>query len=105
MELICDRVAVIKQGSIIAQGTVSSLLVGKDVVRVRTTLLDQTMHALAGLPGASHITSSGPWVELRGVTSEQTLAFLVKHDLIPQEVTTHSTDLESVFLTLTSQPA
>lgn len=104
MELICDRVAVIKQGSIIAQGTVSSLLVGKDIVRIRTNLQEQTIHALAELPGASHITASGPWIELRGVTSEQTLAFLVKHDLLPQEVATSSTDLESVFLSLTGQP-
>jgi ABC-type multidrug transport system ATPase subunit len=105
MELICDRVAVIKQGSIIAQGTVSSLLVGKDIVRVRTSLQDQTIRALAELPGASHITSVGSWIELRGVTSEQTLAFLVKRDLMPQEVTTSSTDLESVFLLLTGQSA
>lgn len=104
MELLCDRVAVIKQGAIIAQGTVSSLLVGKDIVRVRTNLQDQTIHALTKLPGAGHITLSGPWIELRGVTSEQALAFLVKRDLLPQEVTTSSTDLESVFLSLTGQP-
>jgi ABC-2 type transport system ATP-binding protein len=105
MELMCDRVAVVQHGQIIAQGKVSDLLSTQGVIRVRTALTQQTVQALEELPGAKHIRSDAGFVEVQGVSSEQVLGFLVTRGLIPQEVTVNRPDLETVFLELTQRTA
>ncbi|HEY0755468.1 MAG TPA: ABC transporter ATP-binding protein [Ktedonobacteraceae bacterium] len=104
MELLCDRVAIIQRGQIIAQGKVADLLPKQAVIRVRTAFTQATVLALQELPGTSHIQSDGDSVEVQGVSSEQVMAFLVTRNLIPQELTIKRPDLESVFLELTQQP-
>ena len=105
MELVCDRVAIIRQGQVVAQGKVADLLPKHEVIRVRTLARQQTVQALQELPGAQHIQSNAAYVEVQGVSSEQVLTFLVSRGLTPQEVTIDRPDLESVFLELTQQPA
>jgi ABC-type multidrug transport system ATPase subunit len=105
MELICDRVAVIRQGQIVAQGKVADLLPKQEVIRVRTLAIQQTVQALQELPGAQHIQSNAAYVEVQGISSEQVLTFLVSRGLTPQEVTINRPDLESAFLELTQQPS
>jgi len=103
MEQVCDRVAVIQQGQIVAQGKIADLLPKHTSVRIRTAKLEQTMQALKELPGAKHITVDGSSIEVKEVSSEQVLSFLVTRGLTPEEVSVHRPDLESVFLTLTQK--
>lgn len=105
MELLCDRVAVIRQGQIVAQGKVADLLPKQEVIQVRTAIPQQTVQALQELPGAKHIQSNPEYIEVQGVPSEQIMAFLVTRGLTPQEVTVNRPDLESAFLELTQQTA
>jgi ABC-type multidrug transport system ATPase subunit len=105
MEQVCDRIAVVQQGRIIAQGTVKALLTKNDVVRIRASDQEQIVHALHSLPGAQHIQTNVSSVEVQGVSSEQVMFFLVTHGLRPQEVSVFHPDLESVFLELTQKPA
>jgi ABC-type multidrug transport system ATPase subunit len=101
MELVCDRVAVIQRGLIIAQGVVSELLKTDEVIRIRTSHPEQTATALASLTGATHIQKKAEEVEVQGISSEQVLSFLVTQGLTPREVSIDRPDLESVFLELT----
>ncbi len=105
MELVCDRVAVIQHGLIIAQGKVTDLLPKQEVIYIRTATPQQTIQALQELPGAMHIQLNPTSVELQGISSEQVMGFLVTRGLIPQEVTVNRPDLESVFLELTQPKA
>ncbi|HZU70639.1 MAG TPA: ABC transporter ATP-binding protein [Ktedonobacteraceae bacterium] len=101
MELLCDRVAVIQRGQIIAQGKVTDLLPKQTIVQVRTALPQQTLQALRDLPDVRHIQSNASFIEVQGVSSEQVMSFLVARGLTPQEVRVNHPDLESVFLELT----
>jgi ABC-2 type transport system ATP-binding protein len=105
MEQICDRVAVIQHGNIIAQGKITELLPEHDIVHIHTAHGEQTAQALTELPQAQHIKVDESAIEVQGVSSEQVLAFLVTRGLTPQEVSVGRPDLESVFLTLTQQTA
>ena len=104
MELICDRVAVIQHGLIIAQGRTKDLISSEETIRIRTAHTQQTIQALHELPGSQGIQANGDYVETHGVSSEQVLAFLVKRGLTPQEVTLYHPDLETIFLDLMQQP-
>lgn len=105
MELVCDRVAVIRHGRIIAQGKVADLLPKQEIIHIRTAAPRQTIQALEELPGAKQIRSNAAYVEVQGISSEQVLTFLVTRGLTPQEVTVNQPDLESAFLELTQQTA
>ncbi len=101
MEQVCDRVAVIQRGQIIAQGQIADLLPKHDIVHIQTEKLDQTAQALKELVGAKQIKKETTFVEVQGVSSEQVVAFLVTRGLAPKEISINRPDLESVFLTLT----
>jgi ABC-type multidrug transport system ATPase subunit len=106
MEILCDRVAVVQHGSIIAQGAVSDLLHKNEIVRIQTSDREGTVKALRLLPGVHDIqVRSNSLVEVQGVPSEQILAHLVAQGVTPREVMTTHADLESVFLELTERRA
>jgi ABC-2 type transport system ATP-binding protein len=101
IEQVCDRVAVLNHGNIVAQGSVREMLAGESRVRVRSAQPDQTVRTLQELNGAKEVQLVDGYVEVRGVTSEEVLTSLVKHGLTPQEVFVAQADLEQVFLELT----
>jgi ABC-type multidrug transport system ATPase subunit len=105
MEQVCDRVAVIQHGQIIAQGKMTELLPKHDIVHIRTANLEQTAQVLKDLPGAKHIKIDASSIEVQEVSSEQVLSFLVTRGLTPKEVSVSRPDLESVFLELTQKTA
>jgi ABC-type multidrug transport system ATPase subunit len=101
VEQVCDRVAVLNKGKVIAQGAVNELLGQKSVVRVRVASPAETAAALGSLPGALDIHPNGAYVTVSGVSSEQVVAHLVSRNIIPSEVSTGQNDLETLFLELT----
>lgn len=105
MEQVCDRVAVIQHGQILAQGKMTELLPKHDIVHIRTAHPEQTAQVLKELPGATHIKIDASSIEVQEVSSEQVLAFLVTRGLTPKEVSVGRPDLESVFLKLTQKTA
>ncbi len=64
VELICDRVAVVDHGRVIAIGTLDDLLQGADLVRVRVTGLDGRVGDLSRF-GA--VAAEGDWLTVRGL--------------------------------------
>ena len=66
VELVCDRIAIVNRGRIIAEGTLDGIL-GRDEVRVRVTGLD----AFTVLAPFGTVTTTGEWLAVRGVAPER----------------------------------
>ncbi|HZJ03470.1 MAG TPA: ABC transporter ATP-binding protein, partial [Thermoleophilia bacterium] len=105
VELVCDRVAVLDHGRLVAEGPVQDLLRGPQSVRVRVPSPVDAARALADLPGVERIEPNGCYVHVAGVTSEEVIVHLVERRIVPSEVTSGGADLESVFLSLTQSTA
>lgn len=104
VEQVCDRIAVISQGKIVTQGTVSELLgQSQQVVKLRVAVPQTAAEALRSLPGVAQIETNGVYVQVTGVRADTAVAHLAQHALYPSEVTTRQSDLEDLFLELTSE--
>ncbi|MEM7334133.1 MAG: ABC transporter ATP-binding protein [Chloroflexota bacterium] len=104
IEQICDHIAVIKQGSIVAQGKVSDLLAQQTTfTKIRVTAIEQAKRLLTELGGRDAVTVDGDYLLVSGLTSETAVAHLVAHQIIPKEVSNHSSNLENIFLELTQE--
>ena len=101
VEQICDRVAVLNKGKVVAQGPVGELLSKEPVLRVRVASPQAAVEALRSLPGISHLSANGAYVEVRGPQPEAVIAHLVGCGLAPREAREERPDLESLFLKLT----
>lgn len=101
VEQVCDRIAVIRQGKIVAQGGVDELLnQSGQSVRLKVKNPAQAGELLAQLPQAE-VATNGAYVQVSGVESETAVAHLTQNGVIPSEVTVQKSDLESLFLELT----
>ncbi len=105
VEQVCDRVAVINKGKVIAQGAVSELLGNQTHVKVHVDNPTQVAAILAQIPGAVNIQPNGRFVTLAGVTSQNIIAHLAANGIYPNEITSGRPDLESLFLELTQNPS
>jgi ABC-2 type transport system ATP-binding protein len=76
VELICDRVAIVNRGTVIALGTMDAVLGVASSVRVRVTGL--APDAFAELDSFGDVQVEANWVIVRGIT-EDTVPDLVEH--------------------------
>jgi ABC-type multidrug transport system ATPase subunit len=102
IEQICDRMGVLKQGRMIAEGDVADFLGENQIVKVRVSSPRQTIQLLQELPGYRDIRSNGAYVTVSGLPSENIVAHLVSNGVIPAEVKTGQLDLEHIYLQLTN---
>jgi ABC-2 type transport system ATP-binding protein len=102
VEQICDRVAVLRKGKVIAEGSVKDLLGQKDIVKVRVPEPTEAVRLLQNLPGCSEIRPNCAQVTVSGVSSQAVVAHLTANGIVPSEVTSGGSDLESIFLELTA---
>jgi ABC-type multidrug transport system ATPase subunit len=103
VEQICDRVGILKVGKVVAEGDVKDLLGEREVVKLRVASPTVTVQLLQSLPGCSEIKPNGSYVTVSGLTSQAVVSYLTSRGVIPSEVTTGSSDLESIFLELTEE--
>jgi ABC-type multidrug transport system ATPase subunit len=102
VEQICDRVAVLNRGQIVAEGAVSELLSGqKMTVKIGVAALAEAEAALQSLAGVEKVVGNGRYLEVSGVGGEQIVRHLAQHNIYPGEVLPQRVDLESLFLEMT----
>ncbi|MBV9257395.1 MAG: ABC transporter ATP-binding protein [Ktedonobacteraceae bacterium] len=106
IEQICQRVAIIRQGQVVAEGEVAALLrTAGDAVRVRTADPDRAQQLLRELATDTYsLQRIGDYIEVRRVPTERVVEHLVHNGLTPTEVLPQRQDLEHVFLELTQEP-
>jgi ABC-type multidrug transport system ATPase subunit len=100
VEQICDRVAVLHYGKIVAEGAVVELRGDRTVVRVRVPSAEQATQVLR--PWAKSVKRNGAYVEVEGLSSEAVVVHLTSNGIVPSEVLIMGQDLETVFLKLTN---
>jgi ABC-2 type transport system ATP-binding protein len=107
--VLCDRVAIMDQGRLIALGTPRSLIDGLGLVQFVEFETKQALEeaALAALPEVESIARKGDGYRLRIDRSlaalRAVLAELERQRLIPIGLSTHQATLDDVFLHLTGR--
>ena len=102
VEQICDRVAVLKGGKVVAEGEVKDLIGAEAVVKVCVPSPAKAVFLLQSLPGCRDIRSNGGFVTVSGLPSQSVVSHLTSNGIVPSEVTTGRPDLESIYLELTA---
>ena len=104
MELVCDRVAIIQSGRLLAQGKIADLLGNtRESVHITTSEPERAAEILRETVDPATIQLKTDHIEVQGITSEAAMYRLVQHGLTPREVRVVHPDLESAFLELTNQ--
>lgn len=101
VEQICNRVAVLKQGEVIAQGHVDDLLGDAQVVEVVARQPEHAASQLRHLNSGSSVRIDDGRVLVSGSDSETVMQYLVQQGITPQEVRVRRDNLEDLFLELT----
>lgn len=111
VEFLCDRLAIVDQGKIIAQGTqqeLKDLVGGKDVIRIKAFgVTDAALEALKAIPSVSSVNMREDELDIlagegRTVLPEA-ITLLNNHMVKVSSVEVQEPDLESVFLHLTGK--
>jgi len=104
VEQVCDRVAIVDHGKVVAEGTLDQLL-GGDTVRVR--VVDLKREATNGLSRFGQLDQDGDWLVIRGIDSERVpelVAEIVRLGGRVYAVEPRHESLEDRFLRLLGQP-
>jgi ABC-2 type transport system ATP-binding protein len=105
-EHLCDRVAVVDRGRIVATGTPSELVERSNASRrVTFTWSDADISWLSSVSGVERVTRRGTAVEVSGTgpLAVRTAAALLRRGMEPTDFRTHHPNLEDVFLALTGR--
>jgi ABC-2 type transport system ATP-binding protein len=103
VEQVCDRVCVIRKGTLVAEGTVEQLR-GRATLRVRAEPLGEAALLAAGLPEVIEVTTNGAVLELSAdvATAAAINRALVTAGIEVSEISQRRASLEDVFLELTT---
>jgi len=102
IQQVCNRIAVLNRGRIVAQGLVADLLnAAKPVVRVTVADLATAVQSLNTLPGVESIHPNGQSLLVVGLESQAIMAHLLQRHIIPSEIAAQPPSLESLFMDVT----
>jgi ABC-type multidrug transport system ATPase subunit len=106
VQQVCDRIAVLHKGRVVAQGHVADLLSqSKPVVRVMVADVETAVAALQSLPHIESIRPNGASILVVGQESQAILTHLLQHNIIPSEIAAQPISLESLFMDVTQGAA
>ncbi len=100
VQAICDRVAVLNQGKIVAHDTVDALLRTDPVLQVTVADVNSAETALSTLPNI-HLNTNDNQVEIKGASTEAVLGTLFAHSIVPTDFRPLNNSLEDLFASLT----
>jgi ABC-type multidrug transport system ATPase subunit len=103
IEHVSDRVGVIRNGSLIAEGTVGDLR-GRAGLRVRAEPLAEAARLVGGMPGVEAVTAADGRLDVIGDTAQAPAInrALVEAGIAVSELYAETASLEDVFLELTT---
>ena len=104
VEQVCQRVAILKAGSVNAEGAVADLLRGDGVLRVRVSASDmpRAQEVLAGHPAVRSVKSTAEEISIETAADGAKInQLLAGAGIYASEIVRVSRSLESVFLELT----
>ena len=107
---LCDEIAVMDRGRIIARGSPRSLIDGLGLVQFVEFETGQALDAerLLALPDVQEVKRRGPHVRLRAARQigalREVLTELERQSIAPVGLSTHQATLDDVFLHLTGRP-
>lgn len=105
VEQVCDHMAIIKQGKIIAQGGVTELLRRGAMLQLQVTDPNRAMAILQETSWVSSVTREGDLllVEAPSEHTTEISPLLAKNDISVSEMKTRESTLESFFLEVTAE--
>ncbi len=105
VELVCDRITIIKQGAVIASAPMRELLIKEQLLRVKVDdrVLAQASAILSGLDWIISVKADDGCLIVDAPKDSASLVnqVLAEHDIFASELITRNLSLESVFLQLT----
>lgn len=105
VEHVCERVAIIKRGKMITQGTVKDLMKKGDILQLRVTDLEKAMTVLKNIDWITSIAREDDKL-LIGVKAEkyaEISAVLAKESIFVTEMRAEENTLEEFFLEMTEE--
>ena len=102
-EQLCDRLAVVAGGEVIATGTPQALIANADRgIQVRFSTQRPDLAWLESIEGVTAVTRHGDAVEVNGTgpVLALTAAALVAHDIVPADLRAVQPSLEDIYLDL-----
>ena len=105
VEQVCDHVAILSRGRLIAQGAVKDLLVAGERVRIRTTDNARAHPLLAGLEWVENVAADGPSLVVSAPVerSWELTAALSESQIYVAEMQPLQVSLERFFLDVTAE--
>lgn len=105
VEQVCDHLAIVKQGKVIAQGETSRLLQRGGMLQLKVTDVEKAVALLKSVDWISSVTRENDTIEVN-VPPERTSeisALLAKNNVFVSEMKTKESSLESFFLEVTEK--
>ena len=107
VEKICDHVAILKYGKLIASGTVASVLADEDCYLLNATNQESLIGLLKSLPGVSRLAVTNEGIECyirdESLNAEGINNYCFQHQIVLNQLTAKKKRLEEKFFELTSQ--
>jgi ABC-2 type transport system ATP-binding protein len=103
VEMVCDRVAIIKQGTMIANAPVHELVTRGQMLQVKVADMDKATDVLKGLPWVTSVKAEDGYliVDAPRDSGSRVNQALAEQGVFASELVNHVASLESVFLQLT----
>jgi ABC-2 type transport system ATP-binding protein len=101
-DALADRVVVINQGSIVAEGTPAAIKAQTAGQKIRA-VTNLNISSIRHLPGVSHVYLDGAATEILTSKAEPIVYYLLQHDPDLSGLEVSSTALEDAFLVLTQK--
>jgi len=98
---LADRVVVINQGNIIADGTLDEIKASTGMQHVSFTIGENvTSDHLLRLPGVTDVQQTGRRVKVYGENTDQILFSVIRNNIDVSDIETHKSGLEDAFQSL-----